>query len=42
MFAAGDKSVYFDATVDGLIRFGEDTPDNYFYTVWPGVTIAKM
>lgn len=30
------------ATVDGPIRFGEGTPDNYFYTVWLGVTIAKM
>ena len=30
------------ATVDGPIRFGEDTPDNSFYTVWLGVTIAKM
>lgn len=30
------------ATVDGPISFGEDTPDNSFYTVWLGVTIAKM
>ena len=30
------------ATVDGPIRFGEDPPKNYFYTVWLGVTIAKI
>ena len=30
------------ATVDGPIRFGEDPPSSYFYTVWLGVTIAKM
>lgn len=30
------------ATVDGPIRFGEDTPDNSFYTVWLGVTVARM
>lgn len=30
------------ATVDGPIRFGEDPPDSYFYTLWLGVTIAKM
>lgn len=30
------------ATVDGPIRFGEDSPKNYFYTMWLGVTVAKM
>jgi len=30
------------ATVDGPIRFGEDPPSSNFYTLWLGVTIAKM
>ena len=30
------------ATVDGPIRFGEDPPGSNFYTLWLGVTIAKM
>jgi hypothetical protein len=30
------------ATADSPIRFGEDTPDHSFYTLWLGVTVARM